>query len=144
MADTKVSALVSASTLNVGDFLMLVQGGTSMKVDLATLAQKMPSRVQIVEVSETPVSGALATNLLVSKIACKTAGNAYTLAAGTHGMEKYIVVASADVTTPAATLTITGGSGFTTASFSDIRDCLYLKNIDGLWFIASQNSIIIA
>jgi hypothetical protein len=80
----------------------------------------------------------------VSKIKCLTAGVAYTLAAGTHGMEKYIVCETADVTTPTATLTITSGKGVATVAFNAIGDTVRLKNIDGFWYVVGYNSVTIA
>lgn len=115
-----------------------------MKVDIATLAQKMPSRVQVVEASEAPASGAIATNVLATKVGATTAGAAYTLAAGTHGMEKYIVCSSAEVTTPTAAVTVTGGSGFTSIKFNAVGDAVHLKNIDGSWYVVGQNSVVLA
>ena len=144
MADAKVSSLVSATTLNLTDSMLLVQAGSSLKVDIETLALKMPSRIIINEASEALiVSGAVATNKRVTKIKCLTAGAAYTLAAGTHGMEKIVVCDVADVTTPTATLTITSGIGITTATFNAVGDTIKLQNIDGSWFVVGSNSVTI-
>lgn len=145
MADTKVSALVAASVVNSTDYLLLVQNGNSIKLDIETLATKMPVRLNVIEASESLIiAGALATNKVYSKIKALTAGVAYTLAAGTHGMEKYIVCDSADVTTPTAVLTITSGSGISTATFNAVGDSLHLKNIDGSWYVVGSNSVSIA
>ena len=145
MADLKVSALVSASIVNSVDYLMLVQGGTSLKVDVSTLALNMPSRINVVEPSEVlAVSGVVATNKLVSKIKALTTPAAYTLAIGTHGMEKYIVCNAVEVTTPTAVLTITGGAGVSTVSFNAIGDSVHLKNIDALWYVVGSNSVVVA
>lgn len=145
MADQKVSALVAASVVNSTDYLLLVQSGNSIKLDIETLATKMPVRLNVIEASETIIAaGALATNKVYSNIKALTAGVAYTLATGTHGMEKYIVCNVADVTTPTAVLTITSGVGISTATFNAAGDTLHLKNIDGYWYVVGSNSIVIA
>ena len=141
MADTKVSALTSASVVNSADYLMLVQSGNSLKVDIATLAAKMPVRVSVIEASETlTTAGVVATNILVTKIALGSA-LAYTLAAGTHGMEKQIFVSSG---TGTAVLTVTSGLGVATVTFNLIGDTVNLKNIDGSWYVLGSNSVVIA
>lgn len=146
MADikVKVSALTTATTLNGGDFLMIVQAGSSLKVDLNTLAQKLPSRVVVLEASEAVATGALATNKLVSKITVTTVAAAYTLAAGTHGMEKQIVCSALSGATPTAVVTVTGGAGVASLSFNAIGDTIYLKNVDGLWYVMGSNSVAIS
>lgn len=142
MADTKVSALTPATTVNAADYLMLVQGGSSVKVSVETLIQKLPTRTIVLEASEAVASGAIATNILITKVTATNAGAAYTLAAGTHGMEKVIICQAADATTPSAVITVTGGStGLSTITFNAIGDSVHLKNIDNLWYVAGSNSI---
>ena len=94
MADTKVSALVPATTLNTSDYLLLVQGGNSLKIDIQTLLSHLPSKMAVLEASESPTSGVLSSGLLVSKLAASAPIAAYTLPVGSHGMEKQMVVAS--------------------------------------------------
>lgn len=145
MTDKKVSELLPASVVNLADYLLLVQAGNSLKIDVETLALKMPSRIIVNEASEALIaSGAIATNKLVTKLKALTAGGAYTLAAGTHGMEKQIVCDVADLTTPSAVITVTGGAGFTTITMNALGDSVYLKNINGVWYILGSNSVVIA
>jgi len=144
MADSKVSSLVPATVLGAGDYLLLVQGGNSIKLDIQTLFGKIPVRPVVLEASETILSGVLATNLLTSKIRAITAGVAYTLAAGTHGMEKVIVCSVADVTTPSAVLTVSSPAGYSTITFNAVGDSVHLKNIDGLWYVVGTNSVVLA
>ena len=219
MADTKVSALASTSTVNAGDYLMMVQAGSSVKIDIQTLARNLPTNVSILETPETPVSGTISTALVYSKLTSAAPNAAYTLAAGTHGMEKIIVCSTvnnavsaltvATWATPTATFTtgttphgflagdtvtiagmtpsgyngvyvigtvpttttftvtnlttltagtvfgtatkagtasiaVTGGSGFTTVSMTDVKDSISLRNISGTWFITGSNSVVIA
>lgn len=139
MADTKVSALTAATTLNLTDYFLLVQGGSSLKVSAETIALKMPSRIIINEASELVTSGAVATNKLTTKLSV-TGTAAYTLAVGTHGMEKHIVC-SAVSGTPVGTITVTSGAGVTSIVFNAVGDSVNLKNIDGLWYVIGSNSV---
>jgi len=144
MADSKVSALIPATTVNLTDLLLLVQAGSSLSLSIQELALGMPSRIIINEASEAPLTGALATNLLVSKITPAVTPAAYTLAAGTHGMEKEIVVAIA-VAGGSAAVTVTGGSGFTSVTFgATARGAVKLKNVNGLWHLMSSDNVTIA
>jgi hypothetical protein len=140
MADSKVSSLTSASSLGAGDYLLLVQGGTSLKIDIQTFIQNLPVAVKSLEASETlAVAGAIATNKLTTKISAGTTG--FTLAAGTNGMEKFIVTTGAT----AAAITVTGGAGFTTATFAAaIGNTVHLKNVDGLWYVQGTRNVTIA
>lgn len=141
MADIKISALTSASTVTSADFLLLVQAGTSFKLPVDTLCLNVPTRIRVLETSEVLlIAGAVATNKLVTKLTLGTA-IAYTLAAGTHGMEKQIVV---NAGTGTANLTVTSGAGVTTVAFNLIGDSVYLKNIDGLWYALGSNSVTIS
>jgi len=144
MADTKVSQLTPASTLNLTDLLMLVQGGASLKADIETISLNLPSRLIVKELSESLVSGAIATNILSSRVHSTTASAAYTLAAGTHGMEKEIVCESAEVTTPSAVVTVTGGLGVNTITLSVVGQSVKLKNINDSWYVMSSNGAVIA
>jgi len=138
MADSTVSALNPATALNLTDYLLLTQAGNSLKIDVETLALKMPSRIIINEASENlTVAGAVATNKLTTKI---SAAGAFTLAAGTHGMEKTIVCTGVF----ASTLTITAGSGVSTVTFNAAGDSVKLQNIDNLWYVVGSNSVVIA
>lgn len=211
MTDLALSQLNPASTVNNSDLLLLTQAGTSVKITAQTFALNMPSRIIINEASESLTSGAIATNLLVSKLASSTpiaissaswsggvatfvygsahgyttgqtiliagmspsgyngtyviastplsttltVANAttlgassvsgtsnytYTLAAGTHGMEKEIVCIAANGGTPSSQITVTSGSGMSTLSISSVGQSTLLKNVDGSWYVISENS----
>jgi len=143
MADTKISALVSASTVNVADLLLLVQGGSSLKLGMDVLCLNMPSRINVKEASESlAVAGAIATNKLVTKITLGAA-IAYTLAAGTHGAEKQIV-ANAGTGALTASIAVTSGIGVVTVAFAAIGHSVYLKNIDGFWYVMGSNKVTIS
>lgn len=139
MADTKVSALTAATSLNAADYLMLVQSGTSLKISIDNLALLMPTRVIINEASESLTTGAIATNKLYTKITANT--SSFTLAAGTHGMMKEIVCDT--VTAGTATITVTSGYGFSTLVFDEVGESIKLKNINGNWFIVGNNNVLI-
>jgi len=141
MADTKVSALVSAAVVNIADYFLLVQAGSSLKLPVDVFCLNMPSRIKIIEASEALVAaGAIATNKLVTKLTLGAA-IAYTLAAGTHGMEKQIV---ASASTGTANVTVTSGTGVTTIAFNAVGDSVHLKNIDGSWYVLGSNSVTIS
>lgn len=136
MADSKLSALTPATSVNLGDYLLLVQGGNSLKVDVLTLFGGA---------SETLISsGAISLLMKSSKIKALTAGATYTLAAGVHGQEKTIVCNAVDVTTPTATLNITSGAGVASVVFNAIGDTVTLRNVDGLWYVVGSNGVTIA
>ncbi len=143
MADSKLSALNPATSLNLGDLLLLTQAGSSLKIDVQTFALKMPSRIIVNEASESPASGALATNLLVSKVSSTSGVVNYTLASGTHGMEKQIVASSISGG-GTCVVTVTSGAGVATITFNAVGDSVSLKNIDGLWYVFANNSVVIA
>jgi hypothetical protein len=142
--DAKVSSLTSAATLNSGDYLLLVQAGNSLKVDLQTFFTHIPVKTVITEASESPASGAISTSLKVSKIAIAATPIAYTLAAGTHGMTKTIVCSSTSGTSPTSVITVTSGAGVSTISFNAVGDSVTLSNVDGLWYVTGSNSVTIA
>ena len=143
MSDSKISALSPASTVYTGDYMLLTQLGNSVKLALSTLFTQVPIRISVIEASESPTSGAVATNLLVSKLTAAITPVAYTLAAGTHGMEKQLVVNLCPASS-SAIVTVSGASGFSTLTFNAITDVAWLKNIDGLWYVMSNNSITVA
>lgn len=142
MADKKISELTAATSVNTTDLMILVQGASTNKVDIDTFFAGVPRRVVVSEASEAPASGALATNKLVSKVASATGTTNYTLASGTHGMEKIIVCSSMAGTD--AVVTVTGGVGVTTITFNGAGDSVHLRNIDASWYVISSNSVVIA
>ena len=143
MADSKISALVAATTLNLSDMTVLVQGGNSLSLSVQTLALKMPSRIIINEATEAPASGVISQASLVSKLTTAVAPVAYTLAAGSLGMEKQLIVGTF-VSTGTAVVTVTTTTGFVTLTFTTANSTAYLKNIDGRWCIMSSYGVTIA
>jgi hypothetical protein len=141
-ADSKVSALTPATSVSSSDYVLLVQGGNSKKIDMQTLFQNIPVKSKILEASEAPLSGAVSTLLLTSKIKLNSTATAYTLGAGTHGMEKELVV---DSGTGTAVVTVTSGkTGLNTITFTSLLSSAKLKNIDGVWYIVSVYTASIA
>ena len=141
MADTKVSALASTASLNSGDYLLLVQGGSSVKIDVQTLFKNIPVRPVILEATEAPLSGAISTLCLATLLTTAVTHVAYTLAAGTHGMSKEIVVGTF-VSSGTAVITVTGASRFATITFNNANSAVILKNYNGNWFILSANNVV--
>ena len=142
MADKKISVLTSASTVTPADYLVLVQSGNTLKVDVDTFFKKIPTKLVINEASEAIASGALSTLVLTSKVTPAGAPTNYTLAAGTHGMEKEIVCQT--FTSGTAVVSVSAGSGFTTLTFNAVGDYVRLKNVDGFWYVAGNNSVVVA
>lgn len=115
MTDTKVSALTAATTLNGADYLLLVQGSNSLKIDINTLAAKFPTRISLQETPEAKTTaGALSTALQTTKVKLLHPSAAYTLGAGTHGMEKAIVCDSIETSSPKTITTATWSGGTAT------------------------------
>lgn len=139
MADKKISALTSASTVGAGDYMVLVQGGQTFKIDVATFLSKFPQQPIVLDTPESPASGALSTSVNTSIVTPNGAPTLYTLAAGTHGMKKTIVCSS--VTSGTARVTPTSTKGFTYVTFAAVGDTVKLENISGFWYIVSSKGI---
>ena len=143
MADLKVSALSSTSSLNSGDYLMIAQAGNSVKIDAQTLFRNIPVGPVVLEVAETPLSGAVATSTLTTELTTAVSPVAYTLAAGTQGTVKELVVGTW-ISGGSAVVTVTSTSGFSTLTFATINSTATLKNIDGLWYVMSVYAATVA
>lgn len=145
MADKKISQLTSATVLNTGDYLALVQSGQTLKIDASTLFKNIPVRPIVLEAAESVVSGALSTVLLSSKVTPSGSPTAYTLAAGTQGLEKEILCESS--TSGTAVVTVTAGNGFTTLTFTHATApgaFVKLKNINSFWYVAGSRNVTVA
>lgn len=147
MTDKRISELNSASLVNSGDFLVMVQGTETLKVDVETFLSKAPVPVLNQASPEVVVSGALSKTVDTSLISVPSAANvAYTLAApvtADKGIEKTII-ATAVTDTYTAELTVTNGVGFTTVTFNSAGDTVRLKVIDTEWYIVGSNGVVIA
>ena len=142
MADKKISELTSATIVNTTDLLVLVQAGTTLKLDIATLLSHLPSQPIVIQVQESPVSGALSTTNRVSLVTSASGITNYTLAAATHGTKKHIAAATMAGTN--AIVTVTNGIGFTTLTLNAAGDSVTLENINGYWYITGNNSVAVA
>ena len=136
MADKKISELTSATTVNTVDYFPFVQGGTTQKLDFATLLTNLPIDTVVVQAAESPVSGAIATSKRCSLVTSSSGATNYTLVTGTHGMKKLIAVQTIGASATAV-LTVTGGAGFSTITFSNAGQSAELENISGLWYVKS-------
>lgn len=142
MADKKISQLTAATTVNSGDLVPMVQSGQTLKIDISTLFKNIPVRPIVLEAAEAPVSGALSTVILTSKVTPSGAPTTYTLATGTHGLEKEIVCET--FTSGSAAVNVTNGAGFATLTFNAVGDAVKLKNIGGNWYIMGNNSVVVS
>lgn len=138
MADLRVSELSSVTAHTSSDMLLVVQAGQTKNTPLSVLGSTFPVRLSIREAAETPVSGALSSALLYSVV--NVPGNAqanvtYALAANTHGAEKIIVATIA--TAHNAVVTVSGGKGFNTITFSADGQNVNLINVNGSWYVKS-------
>lgn len=139
--DKKISELNVAGTLATTDTMVLVQGSSTNRIDVDTFFGTVPRRIVVKEVPEAlTTSGAISTTKLYTKLTANT--TVYTLAAGTHGMEKIIVCNV--LTASTAVITVTGGAGFTTVTMNAVGDAVKLVNIDSIWYIVGQNSVVVA
>ncbi len=142
MADKRITDLTSATTLNLADFFVIVQGGTTVNITAQTLLSNLPQAPITVQPAETPASGALSTAVRDSLVTSASGATAYTLAAGTHGTRKLIACSTLGASATAA-VTVTGGAGFTTITFSAIGQNAELENISGTWFVTSSRGVTI-
>lgn len=143
MADKKISELVSATSVNTADFFPMVQAGTTVKIDFATLLSKLPAQPIVIQAAEAPASGALSTATRDSKVTSATGVTNYTLAAGTHGMKKLIVAPTMGAGA-SAVVTVTSGIGFTTLTFNAIGQSVEVENVSGSWFVIGSHGAVIA
>jgi hypothetical protein len=143
LADKKISELVSATTVNTTDYFPIVQGGTTLKLDMATFLSHLPAPAIELPAQESPASGALSTAVKTSLITSATGATNYTLAAGTHGMKK-VIAAQTMGGSATAIVTVTSGTGFTTLTFNTAGDYVSLENINGFWFISGNTSVVAA
>jgi len=144
MADLKISELTSATSVAVSDYFVIVQTGETRKVTPEVLFANAPSHLVCKELPETIASGAISTSVLTTIISSASAADQIlTLATGTHGMEKDIVV-SVLSNSYIATLTVTNAKGFSTIVFNAVGQTVKLKNISGFWYILGSKGATIA
>lgn len=145
--DKRISELNSASLVNTGDFLVMVQGTETLKVDVGTFLAKAPAPLLNQADSETVVSGALSKVIDTSLVSVPAAANVnYTLAAPVTADKGIVktVLATAVTNTYTATLTVTGGVGFSTVTFNSAGDSVQLKVVGTSWYIVGSNGVVIA
>ncbi len=114
------------------------------KVTASTLFSTIPVAPVCLQASELLGSGVISTSILTTLIDSVAASNLnFTLAAATHGTVKEIAVKTL-TPTYTATIAVTGGKGFTTISFSNTGQSVYLKNLNGDWYVISYRGATIA
>ena len=144
MADLKISQLTSTIILTAGgvDFFPIVQGGSTVRIDIASFFGNLPLQPKITQVAETVASGAvLSTATRASIITVNT--STYTLPVGTHGQRKLVVAGT--FTAGTAVLTVAAGAaGFSTVTFNAIGNTVEFENVGGIWFIIGSRLVVIA
>ena len=144
MADSKISELTGATSVASVDVLPIVQTGQTKKVTASVLFSNIPVNPVCKEAPETIGNGAVSTTLLTTVIESIVSENiSLTLAAGVHGTIKEIFTKTLSPTY-SAVVTVTGGKGFSTITFSNVGQSVYLKNINGDWYVISYRGAVIA
>ena len=139
MADSKVSELTAATSVNSADVLYLIQSNTDKKISMSTLLANLPNTL-------TKFSGLLALSLnspqtlagsgtvnattFLTTISNTSGSFALTLADGTHvGQLKLIMCTAAT-----GTSTISSGLRSCTAAFTETGHTLLLVWYDNDWW----------
>lgn len=144
MADLKISELVSATSVAVTDYLVIVQSGETRKITPSVFFSNLPIRPICNELPETVANGTISNSVLTTLISFSSSANQnLTLAAGVHGMEKEII-ASAISMTYRATVTVSNAKGFSTIVFDQTGQSVKLKNISGFWYVVGSQGVLIA
>jgi len=144
MADLKISELVPATTVSETDSFVVVQSGETRKITPVVLFSKIPVRPICKETAEHLSNGLISTNILTTVIDSSVYTNqVFTLAVGVHGFTKEIVCHNL-INTFSATVTVTGGRGFSTIVFTEIGQTASLKYITDSWYIMSHKGVTIA
>ena len=139
MADKKISELTAATTLSSADDFVVVQSGTTNKIDASVIFGNVPVNIKVKETSEALTTDAAAATVgkRYVKLTLDAGGFNYTLAAGTHGAEMMFVV---DTGTGTGVLTMAAASfagTLNTITFANVGETAVVQNIDGLWYIKS-------
>lgn len=137
MADSKLSELTSASTINASDLLYLVQSGSDKSLTISNLfanaANVNLSGISGFVGSQTISSpGSIDLNVPVTKLAAGGTSGELTIPTGSkEGQVKYIVMAS----TGGGVFTLTGNiAGSANVVFAGVGDSASLSFIDGSWY----------
>ena len=143
MADKKISELSSAVTVYTTDYFPIVQGGATLKLDMAKFLANLPAQPIVVQVQESPVSGTLSTSNRVSLVTSASGATAYSLALASHGTKK-LIAAQTMGAGATAVVTVTTVTGPVTLTFDAAGDSVQLESINGVWLIVGNNSVAVA
>ena len=130
MADKKISELPAVTSLTSGDVIPVVQAGNTVKVTTPVLAvaiqQLLPTEAATSAIATTGLS------------TINALGGAYTLAAGSAGVEKTIVASATGTGTNSTVIvTTTSGGASGTITFTAKGQVASLLNVGGTWFVSS-------
>jgi hypothetical protein len=143
MADAKISALGGITTPATTTVIPAVHGGVTMKVDLSTLFDKIPSGVGLggfIKYNQTPdtigAAGAISAGTAISYVDNQSGVSiALTLANGVQGQEKTIACIGA---VSDAVISPTQTAGFTSITMNSIGDTVRLQYLNTKWHILSS------
>lgn len=142
MADKKISELTAATTVAVADLLVLVQGAETKKVSSDTFLSNMPRQAIDVETAQTlSADGAISVSNRYTLLSKGSAG-AYTLDAGTHGVEKIIAATTAQTHT--ITVSSPADAAFDSIVLDAVGESVTLQNIAGLWYVKASVGAVIS
>lgn len=139
MADSKVSALTTATSVGGSDYLYLVQSNTSKKVTAATLfanAGNVTFQGNI-NVGGTPQSlaapGIISLTTPITHLTVDASGGTLQLPQGTNGQKKYVVLTTAS----GGTYTINNANvaGSANIKFDSVGDTATLLYTNSKWYV---------
>lgn len=148
MADTKVSALTAATSVNSADVLYLIQSSTDKKISISTLLANLPATVTkfsglialgLSSPQTITNSGAIANTQTLTVISNDTANSALTIANGTYEGQLKLILCSAAL----GNSVLTGSNiqaGSITFNSSGDTALLIWYNTDW-WFIGGTASV---
>jgi hypothetical protein len=136
---------VSSST--IGQIIRLASGQTANALEIQNSTGTVLSSVDANGLwrdsgTAQTLTGAGAVNLTTyTTLVVTTGANALTLAAGNEGQQKFIRLKTDGGD---GTLTVTNGQGFTTITFNDAGDFVFLFYRDGAWHILTNSGCTVA
>lgn len=139
MADSKVSELTAATSVNSADVLYLIQSSTDKKVSMSTLLANLPATLTkfsgLVALSLNSAqsiigSGTINSTTFMTTISNAAGSYALTVADGTYVGQLKLVMCTA----ASGTSSITGGLKGCTAAFTETGHTLLLVWYDNDWW----------
>lgn len=140
MADTKISQLPVATTVNESDNFVVSRGGSNVRIPVSTLFKNIPTFIGNTQtIEQITTSGQIDVSKYISEIVTTNVLITLTLPAGISGQEKIIIFRNKG--TANVVITPNNGIGFTTISLTETGHSVTLKYINNAWVIMSQYGI---